>query len=120
MPSSTSAPTALTCEEEGDESDLQLMPHIPHVRGLKFAATRHESPEPSGFGCTDLEKLGNQLGYKDGHDQGAQVVAVDHNVVAKIYDPLFYPDVDEYGFRPDVVCVADGAYARKSTAFEEL
>ncbi|KAH3909833.1 hypothetical protein HBH56_152840 [Parastagonospora nodorum] len=110
MPSSTSAPTALTCEEEGDESDLQLMPHIPHVRGLKFAATRHESPEPSGFGSA----------IRIGHDQGAQVVAVDHNVVAKIYDPLFYPDVDEYGFRPDVVCVADGAYARKSTAFEEL
>ncbi|KAH4047565.1 hypothetical protein HBI24_174190 [Parastagonospora nodorum] len=102
MPSNTSAPTALTCEEEGDESDLQLMPHIPHVRGLKFAATRHESPEPSGFGSA----------IRTGHDQGAQVVAVDHDVVAKISDPLFYPDVDEYGFRPDVVCVADGAYAR--------
>jgi hypothetical protein len=117
----------MTCGEKGDESDLQLMPHIPYIRGLKFAATRHESPETASFGyvtnmppeqvncwglsqaeyCispppllgrTDVQiskSLEISSAIRKGHDQGAQVVTVDHNVVAKIYDPLFYPDVDE-------------------------
>jgi hypothetical protein len=52
--------------------------------------------------------------------RGAQIVVVDRTMVAKIYDPLYYPDVDDYGSKQDVVSEADGDYSREAVAYEEL
>jgi hypothetical protein len=54
------------------------------------------------------------------HDRGAQVVVVNRDMVAKIYDPLYHPAFDEYGGQQDVVVEADGDYSREAAAFELL
>lgn len=52
--------------------------------------------------------------------QGAQIVVVSHAMVAKIYDPLFYPLMNDYGTKNDVGRDADADYCREVTAFERL
>ncbi|OAL02306.1 hypothetical protein IQ06DRAFT_292996 [Phaeosphaeriaceae sp. SRC1lsM3a] len=57
---------------------------------------------------------------RTGPHQGAQIVVVNHSMVAKIYDPLFYPLINDYGTKNDVVRDADADYCREVTAFERL
>ena len=51
---------------------------------------------------------------------GAQVVVVNGNIVAKIYDPLYDAGGDCYDNKRDVVWLADGDYSRETAAYEEL
>jgi hypothetical protein len=57
---------------------------------------------------------------RTGSDVGAQIVVVDHTMVAKIFDPLYYPGLDEFGYKEPVVYNADGDYCREAAAFEKL
>lgn len=57
---------------------------------------------------------------RTGRDRGAQIVVVNRNMVAKIYDPLYYPAHNEYGIQQDVIVEADGDYSREAAAFEQL
>jgi hypothetical protein len=41
-------------------------------------------------------------------------------MVAKIYDPVYYPHVNEYGYKADVVRNADGHFCREAAAYEHL
>jgi hypothetical protein len=56
---------------------------------------------------------------KTSHDRGTQVVVVNRNMVAKIYDPLYHIAFDKYGGQQDVV-EADRDYSREAAAFELL
>jgi hypothetical protein len=48
-------------------------------------------------------------------------VVVKGNIVAKIYDPLYYPAIDElYKTKKDVVKDADKDYCCEATAYHEL
>jgi hypothetical protein len=57
---------------------------------------------------------------RTGQQKGAQLVVVDDTMVAKIYDPLYYRGVHEYGGPNDVVSGADADYCREAAAYEEL
>jgi hypothetical protein len=57
---------------------------------------------------------------RTGQQRGAQIVVVDQTMVAKIYDPLYYSALNEYGTQDDVVRDADADYCREAAAFEEL
>lgn len=57
---------------------------------------------------------------RTGLQRGAQIVVVNHTMVAKIYDPLYYPYMNECGTKNDVVSGADGDYGREVAAFEQL
>lgn len=56
---------------------------------------------------------------RTGHDRGAQVVVVNDEMVAKIYDPFYYSD-NENGFKHDVVRCARGDYSREVAAYLQL
>ena len=55
-----------------------------------------------------------------GKSRGAQVVQVDQDKVAKIFDPLYYQGMTHYGTKEDVVGLADGDYSREAAAYQEL
>jgi len=57
---------------------------------------------------------------RTGQHSGAQIVVVDGNMVAKIYDPLYYPALNECGYPEDVVVDADGDYCREAAAYAQL
>lgn len=57
---------------------------------------------------------------RTGSARGAQLVIVNHAVVAKIFDPLYYSPIDENGFRELVVQNAEGDYRREAAAYEAL
>jgi serine/threonine protein kinase len=60
-----------------------------------------------------------ELALRDG--RGAQIVLVDNGLVAKIYDPLYYPSYHEdTPIRADVVEWAERHYSREAAAYEEL
>ncbi|KAI1672100.1 hypothetical protein L13192_02959 [Pyrenophora tritici-repentis] len=52
-------------------------------------------------------------------NRGAQVVVVNDDMVAKIYDPLFYNSSDDYD-GGDVVFTANSDYCREAAAYREL
>ncbi|KAH6621972.1 hypothetical protein C7974DRAFT_214194 [Boeremia exigua] len=54
-----------------------------------------------------------------GSDRGAQLVVVNGNMVAKIYDPLYYSDTDGR-FKQDVLMAASGDYSRETAAYLHL
>lgn len=41
-------------------------------------------------------------------------------MATKIYDPLYYKFVNDYGYTEAVICDADGDYLREATAYTEL
>ena len=55
-----------------------------------------------------------------GCKRGAQLVIVNNDIVAKIYDPLYYDDSDEFGFETDVVDKACSDYRTEAAAYQEL
>ncbi|KAF1358459.1 hypothetical protein EJ07DRAFT_62715, partial [Lizonia empirigonia] len=55
-----------------------------------------------------------------GQDCGPQLVVVNDNLVAKIYDPLYYEGVGEYRYPENVVWHADSAYSREAAAYRHL
>ncbi|KAF1939469.1 hypothetical protein EJ02DRAFT_255594 [Clathrospora elynae] len=57
---------------------------------------------------------------RTGYSCGAQVVVVNGNMAAKIYDPLYDNGLDCYDNKRDVVVLADGDYSREAAAYEEL
>jgi hypothetical protein len=57
---------------------------------------------------------------RTGQQEGAQIVVVDDTMVAKIYDPLYYRAVNEYGGQNDIVSDADEDYCREAAAYEGL
>ncbi|KAF1848882.1 uncharacterized protein K460DRAFT_364833 [Cucurbitaria berberidis CBS 394.84] len=57
---------------------------------------------------------------RTGYDRGAQLVVVNDTMVAKIYDPLYYEGINEFGYREDVITNADGDYSREAAAYMEL
>ncbi|CAI9627726.1 unnamed protein product [Alternaria burnsii] len=57
---------------------------------------------------------------RTGYSFGAQVVSVNENIVAKIYDPLYDAGRDCYDNKRDVVVLADGDYSREAAAYEQL
>ena len=60
-----------------------------------------------------------ELAIRDG--RGAQIVRVNDGLVAKIYDPLYYPSYHENtSIRADVVEWAERDYSREAAAYEEL
>jgi len=53
--------------------------------------------------------------------KGAQIVVVNESMVAKIYDPLYYPAIDDLlGEKNDVVRDADTDYCCEAAAYNEL
>ena len=60
-----------------------------------------------------------EIAVRDG--RGAQIVLANDNMVAKIYDPLYYAALGDYsGERADVVGLADRDYTREAAVYEEL
>ncbi|KAH8723466.1 hypothetical protein GQ44DRAFT_561182, partial [Phaeosphaeriaceae sp. PMI808] len=57
---------------------------------------------------------------RTGYSRGAQLVEVNNNRVAKLYDPLYYPRFNDYGGQEDVVRNAIGDYSREAAAYEVL
>ena len=60
-----------------------------------------------------------EIAVRDG--RGSQIVLANDNMVAKIYDPLYYAALGDYsGERADVVGLADRDYTREAAVYEEL
>jgi len=57
---------------------------------------------------------------RSGYGRGAQILVMDNDMVAKVYDPLYYEFVSEYGYTEPVVSDADGDYSREAAAYAEL
>ncbi|KAI4712309.1 hypothetical protein J4E89_002575 [Alternaria sp. Ai002NY15] len=57
---------------------------------------------------------------RTGSIYGAQVVLVNGDVVAKIYDPLYDDEFDIFDDKRDVVVLSDGDYSREAAAYDEL
>ncbi|KAF2789062.1 hypothetical protein K505DRAFT_328498 [Melanomma pulvis-pyrius CBS 109.77] len=54
------------------------------------------------------------------YDCGAQVIIVNEDKVAKIFDPLYYRGLSDYSYKNDVVINADGDYCCEAVAYTEL
>ncbi|KAH3940316.1 hypothetical protein HBH53_217780 [Parastagonospora nodorum] len=57
---------------------------------------------------------------RSGYGRGAQILVINNNMVAKIYDPLYYKFINEYDYTEPVICDADGDYLREAAAYTEL
>jgi serine/threonine protein kinase len=57
---------------------------------------------------------------RTGYQCGAQLVIVNDNMVAKIFDPLYHEGSSRWGIKKDVVVKADGDYGREAAAYAEL
>ena len=57
---------------------------------------------------------------RTGYSRGAQLVVVNNTMVAKIYDPLYYNYVNDFGLKENVIWDADGDYSREVAAYMEL
>ena len=55
-----------------------------------------------------------------GSSCGAQVVGVDNDMVAKIFDPLYYEEYEEGWWKQDVVKRARDDYVREAAAYDKL
>lgn len=55
-----------------------------------------------------------------GDQKGAQLVVVNGDMVAKIYDPLYYRSYDKFWWKKDVVREADTDYCCEAAAYNEL
>ena len=57
-----------------------------------------------------------------GDGETAQIVRVEEGMVAKIYDPVYYPTIErEYGYKlNNIVYMADTDYRNEANAFEEI
>jgi serine/threonine protein kinase len=125
-------------------------PALPYTVGATFTTHRHEPPAPFGHGYDAWRpfKTGHfrlpQLNYcliqqpiegrtleesytltitetiRTGYIYGAQVVLVNGDIVAKIYDPLYDDEYDPYQNKRDVVALSDGDYSRETAAYDEL
>ena len=51
---------------------------------------------------------------------GAQIIVANGNLVAKIYDPLYYPAYKNSCRRDDVIMRADFDYSREAASYNEL
>ena len=51
---------------------------------------------------------------------GPQIVVVNSDMVAKIYHPLYYQHINDFGYPNDVVTEADSDYSREVAAYQEL
>jgi hypothetical protein len=79
------------------------------------------NPPRKGSMCDEVFTfvITKELVVKDG--RGAQLVIANDTLVAKIYDPLYYPPIDDYtGLRTNVVHDADFHYSREAAAYDEL
>ena len=129
-------------------TDISLARRTPYTVGFTTIATRHEPHEPFGMGyvgkgppiwgdrdalpqadyCLSNPSIGGKMLYQDTKvlkitaviraSQGAQLVVVNNDMVAKIYDPLFYDESN--ACRDDVVFTANSDYCREAAAYEEL
>jgi hypothetical protein len=78
-------------------------------------------PPLEGSTCDDVLSLTITKELFVCDERGAQVVVVNDELVAKIYDPLFYPPYrDGHSRRSDVVMWADYDYSREAAAYNEL
>jgi hypothetical protein len=57
---------------------------------------------------------------RTGYDRGAQLVEVDKTMTAKIYNPSYYDEFNEFGIKQDVVQAAGGDYSREAVAYQKL
>jgi serine/threonine protein kinase len=57
---------------------------------------------------------------RTGYGRGAQLVVVNEDTVAKIYDPLYYEYTNDFDIKQDIVYDADGDYSREASAYIEL
>ncbi|KAI0582302.1 hypothetical protein Alg130_06191 [Pyrenophora tritici-repentis] len=107
---------------ELDGTDLSLARKHPYVVGLTAIATRHEPHQPFGLAyVTDYTKyLKITAVIRPSCNRGAQVVVVNDDMVAKIYDPLFYDSCDDSVFGEDVVTKAHCDYSYEAAAYQEL
>jgi len=139
--------TRVRCPELG-MNDISLAQKIPYSVGFTTIATRHEPHGPFGPGylekgppisgdqdalsqvdyCLCNPSIGGNMLYQDTTvlkitavirtSQGAQLVVVNNDMVAKIYDQLFYDDSNTVS--GDVVYTANSDYCREAAAYEEL
>jgi hypothetical protein len=96
-------------------------PSPANLQGLTQLEYCLSRPPLEGSACDDVFSftISKELSVHDG--RGAQIVVVNDDMVAKIYDPLFYPAYrDGYSRRSDVVMWADYDYSREAAAYNEL
>jgi hypothetical protein len=85
---------------------------------LEYCLSWHQL---EGSTCDDVTfsfTITKELRVCDG--RGAQIVVVNSDLVAKIYDPLFYPAYKNSSKRDDVIMKADYDYSRETAAYNEL
>ncbi|KAI4702478.1 hypothetical protein J4E81_002842 [Alternaria sp. BMP 2799] len=83
----------------------------------EYCALRHVCDDQS-FEVVKTLKITAVI--RTGQNRGAQLVVINDDMVAKIYDPLYYEDVNEYGGDEDVVYDAFSDYSREAAAFHQL
>ena len=83
----------------------------------EYCLSRHLCPSRS---LEDVKTLTITAVIRTGHSRGAQLVVIDNDTVAKIYDPLYYNEVNEYGFEEDVMFDAFSDYSREAAAYNQL
>ncbi|KAF2006014.1 hypothetical protein P154DRAFT_482759, partial [Amniculicola lignicola CBS 123094] len=77
-------------------------------------------PPITGIDGTDSRTWRITKSLRTGDNSQAQIVLTSNNLVAKIYDPLYYPTYDDYGYLSNVVYEAESSYSIESAAYREL
>jgi serine/threonine protein kinase len=87
----------------------------------EYCLSRHPI---AGTSCNDTAlHITITAHLRTGTERGAQIVVVNNDKVAKIYDPLYCRWTSEWGYngqKEDVVRAADQDYYREAVAYEEL
>lgn len=89
-------------------ADLCTMSHTELCMSYQPLPGRTVSDQTATLSITSIIRTGPRT--------GAQLVVVNHNTVAKIYDPLYYDSSDD----PDVVLKDDQAYSHEAAAYTHL
>jgi hypothetical protein len=108
-------------EPFGFHYDIEHSPEQPEWKNLSQIDYCLSRPPPAGRTDPTVSKcLTITSTIRTGRQQGAQIVVVDRTMVAKIYDPLYYFALDEWGYKDDIVRDSDRDYCSEAAVFEQL
>ena len=114
------SPSDVTYHPHRSYNRTQAADNLQKLTQLEYCLSWHPL---EGSTCDDDDAtfsftITKELRVCDG--RGAQIVIANGDLVAKIYDPLFYPAYENSSTRDDVIMEADYDYTREAAAYNEL
>ncbi|KAI4632144.1 uncharacterized protein J4E87_001615 [Alternaria ethzedia] len=104
----------------GYKTECPLIPPPEDWKSLskaEYCSLRHVCDDRS---LEDVKTLNITAVIRTGENRGAQLVVINDDMVAKIYDPFYYDETDELSGKEDIIFNAFSDYSREAAAFRQI